>query len=348
MNENRNGVLEDFRIEFLNFWKRLPNKLFFAGLCLLWLVLFLFLGNSTLGYVNSPSIFSWVLDAYHPQWKFSESEDGHGIIVPIVVLALFWVKRKELLGTPLVAWWPALVVLGAALVMHFVGYMVQQPRISLVAFFLGLYGIMGVAWGPGWLKSSFFPFILFAFCIPLSTELQAVTFYLRLWVCKMVEFISHYFLAIDIVREGTALKDPTGQYQYDVAPACGGMRSLIATLGLAFCFGFMSFTSWWKRIVMIGAAIPLAILGNLLRMMLIILAAEIGGQEWGNTAHEDGIISMLPYVPAFFGLIYIEGLLKRVGMKKGQGSPPLPPAGDSNTSIAQGTSTTLRNQEVPQ
>jgi hypothetical protein len=49
-------------------------------------------------------------------------------------------------------------------------------------------------------------------------------------------------------------------------------------------------------------------LGNLLRLLAIIVAAEIGGQSWGNYVHEGGpfgIISLLPYLPGIVGLIWV-------------------------------------------
>ena len=55
-------------------------------------------------------------------------------------------------------------------------------------------------------------------------------------------------------------------------------------------------------------AFPLAVLGNLARMLLIIVAAEIGGQPWGNYVHEGGplgIISLLPYLPGIVGLLWV-------------------------------------------
>ncbi|HSU54997.1 MAG TPA: hypothetical protein VLT36_13140, partial [Candidatus Dormibacteraeota bacterium] len=53
-------------------------------------------------------------------------------------------------------------------------------------------------------------------------------------------------------------------------------------------------------------AIPLAIAGNVLRMLTIVIAAEMGGQTSGNYVHEGGpfgIISLMPYIPAFIGLL---------------------------------------------
>ncbi len=53
-----NGILEDFRIQFLECWQGLPNKGLFLVLLAAWLALFQFLGNSTLGYISTPSLLS--------------------------------------------------------------------------------------------------------------------------------------------------------------------------------------------------------------------------------------------------------------------------------------------------
>jgi exosortase/archaeosortase family protein len=140
----------------------------------------------------------------------------------------------------------------------------------------------------------------------------SITFPLRLLVCRAVELISGYILQIDILRVGTALINPAGHYQYDVAAACSGIRSLFATLAVAIIYGMLCFRPWWKRGLLIASAVPLAVFGNIVRMMTIIIAAEIWGQEAGNYVHEGGpfgIISLLPYVAAFAGLILLGRLL---------------------------------------
>ena len=83
----------------------------------------------------------------------AHGEDGHGNLIPPVVLILFWIKRKELLALPNRAWWPGLVMLVGALVLHIDAYMIQQPKISIVALFAGIYAMMGMAWGP-WLVAA--------------------------------------------------------------------------------------------------------------------------------------------------------------------------------------------------
>jgi exosortase len=190
--------------------------------------------------------------------------------------------------------------------------MVQQPKASIVALFVGIYGLMGLAWGRAWLRDSFFPFFLFAFCVPLGWSAVSITFPLRLLVCRLVEWISGNILQIDIVRDGTALMDPMRTYQYDVAPACSGIRSLFAILAVSIIYAFLSFRSWWRRGLLIIAAVPLAVFGNVVRMLTIIVAAEIWGQAGGEYVHEGGpygIISLLPYAAAFGGLLLLGYLL---------------------------------------
>jgi exosortase len=293
---------------FADCWRRLPNKELFFPLLVTWLLFFHFFGNSTFGYVDTPSLFHWMYNAYNS--KSPTADDGHGNLIPFVVLGLFWWKRKELLAQPMSTWWPGVLVLGFAIVMHMVGYLVQQPRICIMALFLGIYGLMGTAWGTKWLKASFFPFFLLLFMVPLGSLTEPVTFPLRLMVSKIVAFTCDNVLGIAVESRGTGLFKPSG-YQYEVAAACSGIRSLVAIAAISIIYAFMVFRSWRFRTVMLTAAIPLAVIGNTFRMMVIVLAAELGGQTAGNKAHESGFWSLLPYVPAIIGLMLLGRWLEK-------------------------------------
>jgi exosortase len=315
--QEANGILEEFRLEFLKSWNRLPNKGPFLILLVAWVVFFQFLGNSTLGYFPSPSLFRYVYNAIGGGTiSLMQSEEGYVALIPLVVAVLFWRKREELLALNLRCWWPGFGILAAGTLLHILGYAVQQPRISVVGFFVGIYGLMGLFWGLAWLRSAFFPFFLFGFCVPIGTLAEPITFRLRLLVSALVGFVSHYVLAIDVIIQGNQLIDPTGHYQYEIAAACSGIRSLIATFAFAVILSFVSFQSFWKRLVLIASAFPLAVLGNLVRMLTIIIAAEIGGQQWGTYIHDGGpgdVFSLLPYVPAFIGLLTLEHYLRASG-----------------------------------
>jgi len=299
--------------DFRSCWQRLPNKELFLPLLIAWLALFQFFGNSTFGYVDTPSLFHWMWNAYNS--KSPAADDGHGNLIPFVVLAILWWKRRELLAQPLASWWPGLLLIALALVLHVVGYVTQQPRISIVSLFTGLYGLTGLAWGPRWLRASFFPIFLFGFMVPLGSLTEAVTFPLRLMVSKLVAAICQHLLAIDVVCEGTRLFKMPAQYEYEVAAACSGIRSLVAISAVAIIYAFMAFKGPWQRLLLVAAALPLSVIGNTFRMLSIVIAAEWSGQQAGVAVHESWFWSLLPYIPAIFGLIFLGRWLEKKSAK---------------------------------
>jgi len=313
MNENPdNEPRINYWQDTVDCWHRLPNKAFFFLLLAAWVALFQFFGNAILGYVHTPSLFSWMIGAYNSPL----SDDGHGNFIPFLVVGLFWWKRRELLAQPLNLWWPGLLILLAALMLHIFGFLVQQPYFSIAALFTGIYGLMGLAWGRAWLRNSLFPFFLFIFSVPLGQRAEFITFPLRQLVSWLSEQVAHWVLGIGVIRVGTQLLDPSGAYGFDVEAPCSGMRSLIAVFLLATIYGFFVFRSPWKRLLLMALALPFSVLGNLLRMLLIIISAELGGQSWGNYVHENWIISLVPYIPAIIGFLLVGRWLENRELRK--------------------------------
>lgn len=307
MDSKQNGPVprQSFGAEFAYCWEHLPNKGLFFVLFAAWVLLFQFLGNATFGYINTPSLFHWMWNSYSSSIRGDEAQDDQGMLIPPIVLVLFWWKRRQLLALPSRLWWPGLVLLAGSLALHMAGYLIQQPLICIVALFSGFYAMIGLVWGPIWMRGSFFPFFLFVFCIPTSSVAEPVTFRLRLMVSNIVAILCNNFLGMDVIREGTQLFNSQHTYRYEVAAACSGIRSFIAILALSTIFGFITFEKSWKRLLMVAAAFPLAVFGNVLRMMGIIITADISGQSAGNFVHENWFFSLLPYVPAIAGVILI-------------------------------------------
>jgi exosortase len=239
-------------------------------------LLFQFLGNSVFGYIDTGSLFGWMYEVYD-----TSPDDEHGKLIPFAVLGLFWWKREELMRLPKGIWWPALTLVVLALAFHVVGYIVQQTRVSIVAFFLGLYGLMGLVWGRQVLVASFFPMVLFVFCIPLATMSESITFPLRILVTKISAWIANNALGIGVIREGSQIMDQMRTFQYDVAAACSGIRSLISLLALTTIYGFITFSGWGKRLFMVLLAFPLAVAGNVVRITGVIVTGEAFGQDAG-------------------------------------------------------------------
>ncbi|NJM55689.1 MAG: exosortase/archaeosortase family protein [Verrucomicrobiae bacterium] len=246
-----------FTTELREFWDALPDKGLFFALLAAWLALFHLAGNSTFGYWNTPSLLKWLVSAY--DFPGFASDDSHGFFMPFVVLALLWWKREELIALPKRTWWPGLLLLAGALLLHLLGYLVQQPRLSIVSLFAGVYCLTGLVWGPRWMAATFFPMVLLSFCLPIASISEPVTFPLRMIVTKLSVGIGHNVLGIDVVRDGSRIFDSARTFQYDVAPACSGIRSLTSLLALTTIYGFVTFRTWWKQLTMVLLAVPLAV-----------------------------------------------------------------------------------------
>jgi len=286
-----------FRLEWERCWRQLPNKLLFLALLASWLLFFQFWGNSTLGYSRTPSLYGWL------EYMYSGAvDDEHGRFIPFVVLALLWWKRAELLAVPKRHWWPEAALLILALALQNLSFMVQQTQISAVAFFVGLYALMGLTWGPQWLRASFFPFFLFVFCVPMANLAEGLSFPLRLLATHITSVVCRVGLGINVLQEGTRIFDSHGAYQYEVAAACSGIRSLLATFALATIYAFVMLKTPWRRLLVVFSAFPLAVASNVIRLTSIIVSAEAFGQSAGNYVHKNNWLSLLPYAVAMGGI----------------------------------------------
>jgi exosortase len=269
------NALETFRDEFPHFWRQLPDKTLFFALLAVWCALFHWRGNAMFGWVDTPSLFGWMY------WAFTTwPDDGHGSLIPFVVLGLLWWKRETLLSLPKGLWWPALGFVVLGLLLHIAGYMIQQSRVSILGFFTGLYGLTGLVWGKHWLRATVFPMILFVFCVPMGTMSDAITVPLRMLVTKLSVGFSSGVLGIPVSQDGSRILG-LNFFQYDVAPACSGIRSLIALLAMTTIYGFMTFRPAWKRLLMVLVAAPLAVLGNVVRITGVIVTGDAFGQNAG-------------------------------------------------------------------
>lgn len=291
----------------------IPHKALFAVLLTAWVALFHFLGNPTLGYIATRSMFGWMKSSYD-----QSTDDSLGLLVPVIVFALLWWKREELMAVRKNVWWPPLALFVFGVLLHVIGYTVQQTRLSVVGFFCGLYAMTGLLWGWHWLRATFFPFFLFAFMLPLTGEMEGLTLPLRKFATKITVMLSH-LIGIDVIQEGTLIKDQAGHFSYNVEAACSGLRSLTTMLALGCIFGFTTFQTNWKRAALIVTAVPLAVFGNVIRLLSIIIAAnwkydqmvgakmpvavaEQAAQALGSYVHEHWFLKLVPYIPAFLGM----------------------------------------------
>lgn len=327
-------------------WRTLPLRWVWLGLTVAWLAIFQFYGNSVLGYTRTSSLYEWywwvltVVKNGSRDWTIGEAlskDEAHMWFVPFVVVALFWMRWKEFLAMPKRVCWPAVGVLILAIGLHLAGFMVQQTRLSVVALFVGIYALMGWVWGPQWMRESLFPFFLFAFCVPMGTAVELVTFPMRNLSAELSTFISKWLLGMDVFRNGTSIISANGNFQYDVAPACSGIRSLVTLLALTTIFGYLTFAKLWKRFLVVLLAAPLAVAGNTVRITGAVLVGEIFGQEAGAKVEQN--LGFVTFLIALAVLFLVAHWLREEGVPSKLKDRETPSAGSSAAASAASPST---------
>lgn len=270
-------------------------------------VVFQFFGSSNRGYIDSASLFHW----WGYQWWDPRSESEHGwLILAIGGWLLVRNLRMAARGLRTADWphaglpaasidpgaradspspdrgaqWTATAALAGGLLVHLLGYALQQGRISILGLLLFLWGLLGLAGGRTWGRAAAFPVAFLVFAIPLNA-LDTIGFYLRLGVIDTAWHLAQWS-GIDVIRNGTQLTSPDGQYSYDVAAACSGMRSLTALTALSLLMGYLNFRPWWLRLGIGLLSFPFAFVGNVVRIFSVIVMANWRGQAAGVTAHD--------------------------------------------------------------
>lgn len=213
---------------------------------------------------------------------------------------------------------PAFPALLAGLALHLVGFVAQQTRISLLGMLVFIWGVLRLGGGGRWGRAARFPLGFLVFAIPVNV-LDSLGFWLRLWVVDAADAIARAG-GFGLMRSGTQLFAPDGHYQYDVAAACSGVRSLVALAALSLLIGYLSFRSPWRRALMLLLCFPLTYVGNVVRIGAIILAAQAGGQRWGERAHD--IMGFGVFAIVLGGVLLAARLLERVWPEREVASSP--------------------------
>jgi len=275
------------------------------GCALAGVAVFQFCGNASRGYIDTASLFYW----WGFQWVNPTSETQHGGLILALSAWLFWrnlgraesgerkaesgrhtadsggrtangKNRKSEIQNPKLA---ASAMLGG-LALHLFGYFVQQARLSIVALLLFAWGVLALAGGRRWGRAALFPLAFLLFAVPVNF-LDTAGFWLRLWVINASYGLAHC-AGFDVMRSGTQLFAPDGAFQYDVAAACSGVRSLMALLALSLLGGYLYFRAWWLRGLMLLLSLPFTYVGNVVRITAVVFTAQWFGQKAGGGVHE--------------------------------------------------------------
>ena len=231
--------------------------------------------------------FRLLLLVHAPEVFNGAMEDlSYGWYVPVFSLYVLWRERKELaasVGAPS-PWGLALAV--PALLAGWLGAAGGQIRFEILGFVGTLLALVLAVFGRRTAKQAMFPILFLLFCTPLHSFLDVVTIHLRLLAVSAAQGVLGG-IGIDVVRSGTMLAAANGSFSMDVADPCSGLRSLFAMMTLSAGYGYFTQPTWPRRAALFALSIPIAVVGNIVRIVTIAVIGSTCSAEFASGFYHD-------------------------------------------------------------
>ena len=244
------------------FWAVVAGGLFF---------LFHLHGNSQEIATCRRSLFLWLRSRWVDDYAYC-------MVLPLASLAAVWMRRREIAAAPRRADWRGAILVAGALFLHWAGVLAQQPRVSAGGFILLLWGLFLLIYGYGLARWLLFPCGYLFLAIPLNF-IDSMTAPLRLFATVLSAGLLNGF-GLHVTRVGAGLFSAAdNSFAFTVAPECSGLRSLLAMTALMGFYAWYSQKTLAKKWFLFLCGVPVAILANVCRIILVVVAAAFFGQE---------------------------------------------------------------------
>lgn len=280
----------------------LPNKPPFTSLAIYWPLLVGVLA------LYLPTYYALATGAWNTE------AEAHGPIVLAVSIYLAWNMRgkaaqlqNETLRKQTTLGWISLLF---GLVCYVIGRSQNILLLETGSQFPVFLGILLMTIGWRGVKLFWFPLFFLLFMVPPpGVILDAVTSPLK----QQVSHLASHFLYIagyPIARSGVVIT--IGQYQLLVADACSGLHSIVSlsAMGLLYLY-LMHHTSVLRNLILIALIIPIAIVTNVARVMILALITYYFGDEAGQ-GFLHGFAGIMIFVVAVLLLFLFDAILGSV------------------------------------
>ncbi|MFP6641110.1 MAG: exosortase/archaeosortase family protein, partial [Myxococcota bacterium] len=235
---------------------------------------------------------------------------SHGYLIPLVALWAASSKRRIL---PLLdarpdargAW-----VLGIALLGYLAGWLTGWVSLIGLSWVGAVGGAVLLLRGPEWLRTLIFPIGYLLFMVPLPESwLAVVTGQLQLWVSEAGASLLQ-LAGEPVLRRGNLIELPGGR-QLFVAEACSGITSLLTLIPLGVILAYFTERRSVQRVWLVLTVIPVALLGNLVRVVLTVELAQRVGVPAATQSSLHDWVGVGTYIAACVVLLALGSLLRR-------------------------------------
>lgn len=232
---------------------------------------------------------------------------SHGWLVPAFAACLLWMRREQFPAGGLKTSIWGLLLLVASQALRLVGAYLYYEWFDFLSLIPALAGLVLLCFGWPVLRWAL-PAVLFvAFMIPLPYTIESA---MRDPLRKIGTIASTYAMqtaGLPAFREANVIV--VDETRIGVVEACSGLRMLTIFFALATAVAMVSKKALWEKIVIVGSAVPIAIIANVTRITVTgILHQTVGHQIADLVFHDLAGWLMMP-----FGLVMLWGELWLLG-----------------------------------
>jgi exosortase len=236
---------------------------------------------------------------------------SHGYMVPLVALWAASAQRGVLPTLPAARDARGIGVIAAALVLYFIGMTASLVGLAGLSIPVAVAGLVLFLRGAAWLRALSFGIGYLLFMVPLPPALLTPI------IVKLQLFVSVAGVGLlqaaghAIHREGNLIHLPDGETLF-VAEACSGITSIVTLVPLGVFLAYFTERRWAFRTLLVATVIPVAMLGNLVRVVISVIAAEqIGAEAATQSAFHDWV-GLSTYVAACLVLLGIGRWIRKL------------------------------------
>ncbi len=264
----------------LNSWSLVP-----FGAALVYLIVFM---PYAAGYADFRlTISHWLkIQWAQPTWQ-------HGALAPCIAAFLVWRRRGKLSALKLAPSLSGLMLIVLSLLMFWVGYRGNFYYVGYAGLQLLAAAVVLWLWGWEHFKLVSFAWFILGFAWPYVFLEDTLAFQLRYFMVSATSWLLN-LTGIATLQEGTSLISAATEqraqgawFSLSVDGPCSGMRSLFALMMVSALYGYFRQRTFWRRSLMFALSLPLAVLANMARILILIVASIFFGQNFAVGHGED-------------------------------------------------------------
>jgi exosortase len=249
-----------------------------------------------------------ILTSMYGSWFDENTYMEHGILVVPAAAYMAWTKKDKLKTIPRQpSGWAVLLLLGGALQALF-ALVAQWIWVGRMAFLVSLVGYIAAVFGWRMIRELTYPLCTLILMITPPTFLYSrLTLSLQLLASRLGEFTLEA-LGYSVLREGNIL-EMVG-IKLSVEEACSGIRSLVAIFFMCVLYNYFFVQGRSMKALLLMLAIPVAILGNAVRIVATGVAGQYDPALVSGAAHE--ALGYVTVVAAALGVVALHIMLQSV------------------------------------